>query len=189
MTDQSAVSKTPVVERLREATGDMHRRLDERMDAVGRLADPRKRQDLIRRYAAFHLPADALFRNRLDHIGGLQLEKRSRERHLARFAQGGGLPAFPQPECEASALGMLYVTEGSALGGRLILRELRERGVEDAELSFLDPYGSETGEMWRGLLAVLDRSVGSDPGRAARAADGARHAFRHAELVFCDGNA
>ena len=44
----------PVLTRLREETGEVHRRLEDRMDAVARLAAPDSRDDLVQRYHRFH---------------------------------------------------------------------------------------------------------------------------------------
>lgn len=79
---------------------------------------------------------------------------------------------------------MFYVLEGSTLGGHVILRGLAARGVTDAGLAFLDPYGAETGARWRGFLAVLAREVRDDGAKAA-ACIGAVRVFRHAERILC----
>ena len=44
---------------LREETGEIHRRLEARMDAIARLAEPRSRDDLVRRYHRFHQSVEA----------------------------------------------------------------------------------------------------------------------------------
>jgi heme oxygenase len=94
-------------------------------------------------------------------------------------------PAFPAPRSAAEALGMLYVLEGSTLGGRMILRALAERGVHDPALQFLDPYGTDTGARWRAFLDVLARETGDDEERIAAACRGGVTAFRHAADVLC----
>ena len=80
---------------------------------------------------------------------------------------------------------MMYVLEGSTLGGRMILRELSLRGVSDARLAFLDPYGSETGSFWRAFLHVLGRETGEDDIAVQAACRGGVDAFAHAERVLC----
>jgi heme oxygenase len=82
---------------------------------------------------------------------------------------------------------MLYVLEGSTLGGRIILRMLASRGVQDPSLAFLDPYGAQTGARWRGFLAVLAREADDNEERIAQACDGARSGFSHAERLLCQG--
>jgi heme oxygenase len=94
-------------------------------------------------------------------------------------------PTFPAPESQAEALGMLYVLEGSTLGGRLILRTLKDRGVDDPRLAFLDPYGPETGVRWRSFQSVLARETSHDEKLVAQACGGALSGFWHAERVLC----
>jgi heme oxygenase len=170
---------------MREATDAVHRRLEERLDAVAQLADRARRPGLIARYAAFHLPADDVLRPFLDPVPELEFVARSRAQWLAPFANANAVPAFPKPGTRWEALGLLYVLEGSALGGRVILRALAARGAIDPVLGFLDPYGSETGRLWRGFLSVLDRETGDDEARITDAVQGSVRGFAHAERVLC----
>jgi heme oxygenase len=173
------------IEVLRAATRIQHARLDERLDAVTQLCDPHRRLALCRRYAALHIPADAVFAAWLGDIPELDLGGRSRTPLLAKFAADGAFPAFPEPASQAEALGMLYVLEGSTLGGRFILRAIAARGIAESALSFLDPYGERTGAQWRSFLAVLAREIGDDELLVAAACRGAVRAFDHAERILC----
>ena len=179
------VARRSALQCLRAATGDLHRRLEDRLQAVERLSDPDSRTELIGRYAALHLPADAALADELEPIAGLEFGSRCRTPMLRDLSGPGPLPMFPRPFSRAEALGMLYVLEGSTLGGRMILRELSRLGVSDRRLRFLDPYGGATGERWRSFLDVLDREVGSDPVRLDDVARGGVRGFRHAHAVLC----
>jgi heme oxygenase len=170
---------------MREATHDLHQQLEERLDVIAQLSDPSRRATLIERYAALYLPSDDALMPWLKEIADLDHGSRSRTPLLARFAGEQVLPPFPVPLNEAEALGMLYVLEGSTLGGRFILRALAERGIEDPDLTFLDPYGAETGARWRAFLAVLARETEGDAARINYACLGAVRAFQHAECVLC----
>lgn len=170
---------------MREATCDLHQQLDKRMDVIAQLSDASRRAILIGRYAALYIPSDDALIPWLGEIADLDLGCRSRTPLLARFTVDQALPAFPLPLHVAEALGMLYVLEGSTLGGRLILRALAERGIADPDLAFLDPYGTETNTRWRAFLAVLARETGDDAARIDHACRGAVRAFHHAERVLC----
>ena len=184
MTNAACVNDRPsALDRLRAATRDAHERLDRRMEAVERLADPVRREELLGRYAAFHLPADAALAPHLDDVADLDFAERSRASLLAGADEDH--PSFPRPGSRGEALGMLYVLEGSTLGGRFILRELTRRGIDDPRLAFLDPYGSETGRRWRGFLEVLERETADDPGSVDAAEAGAVKGFAHAERILC----
>jgi heme oxygenase len=181
-----SVRAPSVLGRLRAATGDLHRRIEQRIDLADRLSDPDRRVATIRRFAAFHMAGEATLAPWRARVPGLGAGRR--QSVLRRFATTQPLPPFPAPANRAEALGMLYVLEGSTLGGRLILRTLARRGIHDRRLAFLDPHGAETGARWRGFLAVLAREL--DDGRlAGDACHGAVAAFRHAERVLCEGTA
>lgn len=86
----------------------------------------------------------------------------------------------------AEALGMLYVLEGSTLGGQLILRTVaRELGL-DAEhgASYFHGHGARTGTMWKELKARADAWCGTDELRFAHALAGAERAFTAFEHAF-----
>lgn len=176
--------RPPTLERIRAATAHLHERLDQRLDAVRRLADPDEREAMIGRYAAFYLPADAALAPFLMGVPGLDFAARSRASSFGPEARSGALPAFPSPASRAEALGMLYVLEGSTLGGRMIARALDARGISDPRLRFLDPYGPETGTRWRGFLQVLEGEVG-DEAQKEDACRGGVTGFLHAERVLC----
>lgn len=82
----------------------------------------------------------------------------------------------PVAGCEAEAWGMLYVVEGSALGGQLIARHLRAHlpGVGAAVRHF----ESAEGPGWPAFRAALEQAL-PDAGRRARAVAGAQAMFTH----------
>ncbi len=76
-----------------------------------------------------------------------------------------------RPANPAQALGVLYVLEGSTLGGRVLLKRLRSLPDFPGHLGirFLSVYGDEAGAMWSRFLETLghveekdwDETVGS----------------------------
>ena len=175
-----------VVSRLRQATGDAHRRIEDRLDAVSQLSDAIRRPTVLARYAALYKSALSALARDLERVEGLNFERRLQAWHVAGMnATAPATPAFPKPADQSEALGALYVVEGSTLGGRIILRQLRVRGIDDPELSVLDPYGGASGNMWRGLLAVLEREGSGAPDCLDSMCRGAKRGFLHAERVLC----
>jgi len=54
------------------------------------------------------------------------------------------------------AIGILYVVEGSSLGGRFILKNLQSAlGYEENGVSYFNGYGNKTGSSWKNFLNVL----------------------------------
>ncbi|SMC43381.1 biliverdin-producing heme oxygenase [Moheibacter sediminis] len=58
---------------------------------------------------------------------------------------------------EAEALGILYVMEGSSLGGNVIKKQLSQNHeFIDMDFHFFGCYGEKTGEFWKNFKEVLD---------------------------------
>lgn len=54
------------------------------------------------------------------------------------------------------AIGILYVVEGSSLGGRFILKNLQAAlGYDQNGVSYFNGYGNKTGSSWKHFLNVL----------------------------------
>jgi heme oxygenase len=67
------------------------------------------------------------------------------------------------------------VVEGSQLGGRVLLRRLRDVGVPHS-LRYLEGRGAASGSHWTEFLTALREALAS-PQAIACACDGARWAF------------
>ena len=53
-------------------------------------------------------------------------------------------------------LGIMYVAEGSVLGGQYILRNIKKALGEDVSCNFLNVYGEKTGQLWKDFLQQLN---------------------------------
>lgn len=172
----------PVLALLRERTADIHRRLEDGMDAIGRLASPASRDDLVQRYHQFHSAVEAAM------APGLASAHAGRWRRAGRVADALGelgLPPLPAPALapfdRAGALGALYVLEGSSLGGRVILKDLARRGADCRGLAFLDPHGDGVVARWRAVVDLLEGEAADPLGVVT----GAIAAFGHARSMLC----
>ena len=166
----------PVLAQLRIATGNLHQKLDESLDAINRLAAIDSRRDMICGYLAFHTSADAAIAPWLSDEPGLDYALRRRSpalRQALAALEGSTEPTrrpVPMLASRAQAYGALYVVEGSTLGGRLIRKAIADRGCDMVGLDFLDPYGAATGERWRTFLALLEANAENQAAEAARGA-------------------
>ncbi|MBX3619626.1 MAG: biliverdin-producing heme oxygenase [Rhizobacter sp.] len=86
----------------------------------------------------------------------------------------------------ASALGSMYVIEGSALGGQVIepllhrhLGPTAERGAR-----YFHGHGEATGAMWRDFRSVIARELGSSDAAVHQACSAARRTFRGLASLF-----
>jgi len=116
---------------------------------------------------ALPVPADAAGAPRVAADGGALVP--ADEDAAAPPGDEDGPPPSP-----GEAFGMLYVLEGSTLGGRIIGREVAARLGLDADRGgrFFHGYGARTGAMWQGFTAALDRlgPTGPDADAAVAAA-------------------
>ena len=94
-------------------------------------------------------------------------------------------PAFPQGQAAdvATALGWLYVAEGSNLGAALLRKEAARLGLSDSHgARHLAPSGGGPAAHWRVFTAALDAAV-LTPEEEDRAVAGARAAFARVQAL------
>lgn len=94
-------------------------------------------------------------------------------------------PVFPrdQPADAATALGWLYVAEGSNLGAALLRKEAAKLGLSDSHgARHLAPSGGGPAAHWRVFTAALDAAV-LTPDEEARAVAGANAAFARVQAL------
>lgn len=184
---------TTVLERLRDATRELHEALEARLDILTRMESLEGRRGLAERFHALHAGVEAAVAPKLQPLPGLNFEQRRRTKVLAADLDALGAtrmaPARIDPVASTSeALGFLYVLEGSSLGGKVIRKQAMAKGLDLRGLSFLNPYGEQTGAYWKGFLAVLERECPAhDADRGEAAARAAVTGFVHAQAVLCEG--
>lgn len=171
---------------LRHATQDTHRLVEAvpLMQALGQgLIDRDGYATVLRRHHALLAGFEDRMGDWLSTLVGSGWHYRRRvpalRADLRMLAQAPDAPLPPPAGSdEAARWGMLYVIEGSQLGGRVIARSLRRHrpALADAlqyfELADEDPAG------WRRFQAVLDHCLDSPHAREAAIA-GAQAMFAH----------
>jgi heme oxygenase len=174
------------IDRLRQETGSAHSRLDRSLGLIDRLSAPGQMGQVLAGYHLLHRQTEAEIAPFLADIADLDFAARRRSPLIAEDLHALGHCAFLDNAIRlgiatrAAALGALYVLEGSSLGGRVILKELKSRGASLAGLGFLDAYGNDTGRRWRSFLAILEREVTSSEHKI-EAVKGALNTFAFAE--------
>lgn len=79
----------------------------------------------------------------------------------------------------ADGLGVLYVTEGATLGGRILARHLADSLGVDADTGaahFLS-YGDDRGAMWKRYREAVDAFGEANPDQAGRVVEAAKATF------------
>jgi heme oxygenase len=184
----AASSKTSesLREQLRRGSAAAHADLEASLDLVRRVSDRQLFVRVLERFLGFHLawehairrdPAFAdhhAARSRLPHLRrdlAVLGRTHAEQARLPVCADAAGLAAG-----HAEAVGSLYVMEGSTLGGQVIGRALQDAAwAPRGGLTYFQPYGPRTGEMWRSFLDWADASVPA--GERDRAVAGAQRTF------------
>ncbi|WP_431281964.1 biliverdin-producing heme oxygenase [Humitalea sp. 24SJ18S-53] len=168
---------------LRQATGTIHERLHQ-LPALRRLAGgSMSRGDyiaLLRQFLAFHFVIeDRLAQGPTLSVHGIDIAERRRSGALLADLEALDAPAtlpqppafcdLPIPPSAAAAMGYLYVSEGSRLGGLALARSLD--GLlppgDVAGRRFLLGYGPQHGRMWRALCDAIETLGAADDARSA----------------------
>jgi heme oxygenase len=117
------------------------------------------------------------------------LRARSRRPFLQQDLRWLGLPnprAAPPPplRSQACAWGSLYVIEGSALGGQVIVRSLAAAGLQPgAGAAYFQGWGDTTGGMWREFRLLLDAQL-AEAAAVAQACEAAQLTFQTLSLLL-----
>jgi heme oxygenase len=156
--------------RLRTATQTDHDRLEKLMESLDFAVTLENYTSLLLLLLGFHRPLEARLLELDWSETGLDLKERCKSHlliadltHLGldsdSIARVRNCPHLPCASTIPEAVGVLYVLEGSTLGGQLISRRIKsELGVSEVSGgSFFLAYGGKTGEMWRGFIEVLER--------------------------------
>ncbi|RAK52471.1 biliverdin-producing heme oxygenase [Phenylobacterium deserti] len=156
--------------RLRRETADAHAQLENQLQLLGRVSDRQWFVCVLEGFLGFHMVWERAIRERPELRAFL--EPRSRLPHLRRdlIALGRTTAELEAlPHCfaaadlaadPAEALGSIYVMEGSTLGGQVIHRALKDTGwLPRGGLTYFQPYGSRTGQMWRSYQAFAEQTT------------------------------
>ncbi len=155
-----------LTEELKENTEDIHQASEKKMIVALKKIDTKEAYiNLLSWLHGFYAPVEALIRRQLTEDNFPGITKRSRSEYLLWDIGESGVPA-PEPDtCEQlpvidsfhSALGALYVLEGSTLGGRIIAGMVSRSLDSLKSLSFFNSYGAETASMWASFKNYLNR--------------------------------
>jgi heme oxygenase len=181
-----------MIDLLRARTATHHQGLESGLRIEERLSGVDTRGPLIDGYNTLYSECEAVLWPHLWAMSDLTFFSRFRSRKILSKAElaGSGNPSadlvFPAVGTKAGALGAMYVLEGSTLGGKIILKTLRSKGVSTSDLHFLDPYGKDAGALWRVFLSVLERETAPDRTAMNECVLGATNAFGFAAACLAE---
>jgi len=180
-----APADVDVLRLLRSGTAAEHESVERSLDLLDPDLDAARLTAVLTRMHGFWRAAEAGLDEWADRFpADAESVSWSARRRAGLFAADlgtlGAAPADAEPSLVPvsgtdSALGRLYVLEGSTLGGTFIDRHLTGLpGLSGVRLRAFSPYGAETGAMWHAFRrATRDRVArGGDPDAMLSAATG-----------------
>jgi len=82
-------------------------------------------------------------------------------------------------------LGLMYVTEGSVLGGQFILKNVKRTLGEQTPTTFLNVYNDKTGSLWKSFIASLNEYANNnDDHEREQIISGALYGFKRVYAIF-----
>lgn len=182
MTDRK---RGPLLEALREATSSQHRAVEALLPPSWSTLGREGYRSYLERMAGFHLPLEERVFAGHDwtSLGLPAAAERPRAALLRADLAALGLDAnglsratdLPDVRDLGRALGVLYVLEGSTLGGQVLAREVI-RGAPGVPTTFLRGAG-DAGARWRSFVGFAESLVAGRAALSAQAVDGAVEAF------------
>jgi heme oxygenase len=158
-------------DRLKAETATQHQNLEDAMNLLREDYTIGEYGALIQAFYGFYKPFEDAVSAQADKLpAALEWPKRLKSHQLAEDIEKLGLPLptrlagpsdLPALDTPAQILGVLYVIEGSTLGGMVISRHFKKILDLDATngAAFYVGYGPETVPFWKGFLAILESEV------------------------------
>jgi heme oxygenase len=162
--------------RLRHSTRDLHDRVEATVGLERRVATADDYRRLLERMLGLHAPYETALarvawgdldlnlpaRRKAGLIAADLVDLGASAEEIAALPALSPTPVIPD---RPAALGVLYVLEGSTLGGKYILRDISARLDVRANRGgrFFASYGPRVGAMWRECIAALDTIPAASP--------------------------
>ncbi len=172
-----------MMSRLRADTRPAHDALDRALNLDELTASPERYRELLARMYGFHAPLEPRLQRALRGIVTLRGRSSLLAEDLSRLglddldgiARCADLPPLSEPTV---ALGVAYVLEGSALGGQVVARVVRDRlGLgADSGVAFFSSRGRHVGVEWRAFGHACDAYLEAHGG-GDRGVEGAEATF------------
>lgn len=161
--------KTPILDRLKQATRERHRLLEAKLP----LLDPQLSHDnyrcLVSKFYGYYAPMESLVLTLpwWDELG-LNFNERQKMPSLEQdlivlgykpetLAQLPRSQHLPEVKSISQFLGCLYVMEGATLGGQIIAKQLQDNlGITPKTgAAFFNSYGTQTRTHWKAFCTIL----------------------------------
>jgi heme oxygenase (biliverdin-IX-beta and delta-forming) len=159
---------TSVAEILKVQTVWEHQQAEEMIrPQLGSLKQIHDYAALLKTFYGFYSPVEQSISNFVSKKLLPDISERRNSKLILRDLEALGISADSIPLCSrlpeiyspATALGSMYVLEGSTLGGQMIARMLQKNpmlNLVPGQLNFFQGYREETGRKWKSFQAALN---------------------------------
>lgn len=182
--EQVTQARTTAMGALRTATRDAHVHAEGALSASPWLDDPGQYERFLLRLLRFHEQVEALVPSALVYTPVRRSVLIRADLAFLTRAACTLPPTATLPGGTAAVIGRLYVVEGSALGGRVLLRQITARLGHDASrgASCFAPHGRQTLPRWRAFGQAVDAWAANHPLEVAPMVAAAGSCFATYEL-------
>jgi len=188
MSGERCTLQTPIGTRLRAGTLRQHAAVESRLSFLAHDVRPADYRAYLACWHGFHRVAEPRLDAWHERERLLDWPPRRKLRLLEGDLRALGLgreqvhrlptcPDVPVVEGTATALGVLYVVEGSTLGGAVLRRRLAGGQIPDDAFGFLGSYGDDVGRRWHGYRTATAGWVAEHPEQGDRVVAAARRTF------------
>lgn len=189
---------SPLLPELRSATRAQHDRIEQLLQLDGRLTLPRYRLIVSGFHAFLQAWESALAQALPERLQGW-FNARRRGHFVIEDLRYLGIDAATIAPFDIAhrlsglasgtlgpVLGSMYVIEGSALGGQVIVPRLKQQlGLEPGRgATYFNGHGEQTGAMWRDFRELVEAELADDPAARQAASQYARRTFDALTQVF-----
>ena len=173
-----------LIEKVRAATAENHKSLEEQLfPFINSIKTKEQYAQLLNAFYGYIFPVQEKITAFIDKEIVPDINERRNASFIADDLSSLQLPLanelsadLPLIDDHASAMGALYVLEGSTLGGKIIAKTIAEKLGSANALSFFKGYAAETGTMWKKFTQYLEHPA--NHANAERIAGTASETFR-----------
>ncbi len=153
-----------LIDQIRAATAADHKKLEERLfPFLQNIHSKEQYAQLLNAFYGYIYPVQEKIAQFIDRNVVTDMDQRRNASLIEEDIHALGLPMngrlsthLPNIFNHPSALGALYVLEGSTLGGKIIAKTISDKLGTTEALGFFRGYGPETGPMWKKFTQFLD---------------------------------
>ncbi|MBN8788578.1 MAG: biliverdin-producing heme oxygenase [Terrimonas sp.] len=170
-----------VAAKLKEKTKQAHLSLEKKMVGyIKKVASGKDYEKLLRLFYGYYAPLEPLLNKYINNnIVPAYNQRRKSDTILKdintissgaiNFRKCGNLP---QVNDVIEALGVLYVMEGSTMGGTIIAKMLnKQAAIPPESLTFFNGYGEDNLPMWQSFIAAVNERAANNEEKIVKSAN------------------